>query len=234
MKIAIWSCSKRTKQHDQPAWNKIKKYNPDFCIDLGDSWYFPQSEKSYKKKRKDRTILAMEAAARLQRSAPHYSLLADKTFSIYDDHCFASNNSGSWLPQWSKEVSKYIKLKVFSKIPFEVNNRRGIYYSHVQEGIKFIFLDVRTFREKYGHIWIFGRGFLKKKKAKLLGTAQWLWLCNELKTNEKRIVICSGSTLKGKYSVRWHDPIPVAGLYWHFVDLVWIFLFPLLYLIGRH
>jgi len=24
------------------------------------------------------------------------------------------------------------------------------------------------------------------------------------------------------------------GLYWHFVDLVWIFLFPLLYLIGRH
>ncbi len=42
------------------------------------------------------------------------------------------------------------------------------------------------------------------------------------------------NTLKGKYSVRWHDPIPVAGLYWHFVDLVWIFLFPLLYLIGRH
>ena len=24
------------------------------------------------------------------------------------------------------------------------------------------------------------------------------------------------------------------GLYWHFVDLVWIFLFPLLYLLGRH
>jgi cytochrome c oxidase subunit 3 len=28
--------------------------------------------------------------------------------------------------------------------------------------------------------------------------------------------------------------VEVAGLYWHFVDLVWIFLFPLLYLIGRH
>jgi cytochrome c oxidase subunit 3 len=26
----------------------------------------------------------------------------------------------------------------------------------------------------------------------------------------------------------------VMGLYWHFVDIVWIFLFPLLYLIGRH
>jgi cytochrome c oxidase subunit III len=29
-------------------------------------------------------------------------------------------------------------------------------------------------------------------------------------------------------------PIEIAGLYWHFVDIVWIFLFPLLYLIGRH
>jgi cytochrome c oxidase subunit 3 len=26
----------------------------------------------------------------------------------------------------------------------------------------------------------------------------------------------------------------VSGLYWHFVDIVWIFLFPLLYLIGAH
>jgi cytochrome c oxidase subunit 3 len=26
----------------------------------------------------------------------------------------------------------------------------------------------------------------------------------------------------------------MVGLYWHFVDLVWIFLFPLLYLLGRH
>jgi cytochrome c oxidase subunit 3 len=26
----------------------------------------------------------------------------------------------------------------------------------------------------------------------------------------------------------------LGGLYWHFVDIVWIFLFPLLYLISRH
>jgi cytochrome c oxidase subunit 3 len=29
-------------------------------------------------------------------------------------------------------------------------------------------------------------------------------------------------------------PIHISGLYWHFVDLVWVFLFPLLYLIGAH
>ena len=30
----------------------------------------------------------------------------------------------------------------------------------------------------------------------------------------------------------WYTPVEIIGLYWHFVDLVWIFLFPLLYLIG--
>jgi cytochrome c oxidase subunit III len=28
--------------------------------------------------------------------------------------------------------------------------------------------------------------------------------------------------------------VELVGLYWHFVDIVWIFLFPLLYLIDRH
>lgn len=39
---------------------------------------------------------------------------------------------------------------------------------------------------------------------------------------------------KGRYTPEWHTPIEMSGLYWHFVDIVWIFLFPLLYLIGRH
>ena len=32
----------------------------------------------------------------------------------------------------------------------------------------------------------------------------------------------------------YYSPIEISGLYWHFVDIVWIFLFPLLYLLGRH
>jgi cytochrome c oxidase subunit 3 len=32
----------------------------------------------------------------------------------------------------------------------------------------------------------------------------------------------------------YYSPIEISGLYWHFVDIVWIFLFPLLYLVGRH
>lgn len=39
---------------------------------------------------------------------------------------------------------------------------------------------------------------------------------------------------RGRFSARYYAPVEVTGLYWHFVDIVWIFLFPLLYLIGRH
>jgi cytochrome c oxidase subunit 3 len=39
---------------------------------------------------------------------------------------------------------------------------------------------------------------------------------------------------KGRFSADYMTPVDVAGLYWHFVDIIWIFLFPLLYLIDRH
>lgn len=39
---------------------------------------------------------------------------------------------------------------------------------------------------------------------------------------------------RGVITREYYSPIEISGLYWHFVDIVWIFLFPLLYLIGRH
>ena len=39
---------------------------------------------------------------------------------------------------------------------------------------------------------------------------------------------------KGHYTPGYYTPLENAGLYWHFVDIVWIYLFPLLYLIDRH
>jgi cytochrome c oxidase subunit 3 len=38
--------------------------------------------------------------------------------------------------------------------------------------------------------------------------------------------------LRGAFSKGHYNAVEIAGLYWHFVDIVWIFLFPLLYLIG--
>ena len=39
---------------------------------------------------------------------------------------------------------------------------------------------------------------------------------------------------KNRFTPDYYGPIEVSGLYWHFVDIVWIFLFPLLYLLGYH
>ena len=38
---------------------------------------------------------------------------------------------------------------------------------------------------------------------------------------------------RGTLTAAWHTPVEVVGLYWHFVDLVWVFVFPTLYLL-RH
>jgi cytochrome c oxidase subunit 3 len=51
------------------------------------------------------------------------------------------------------------------------------------------------------------------------------------------IGLLSGLALQGyrrRFSSAYYTPVELIGLYWHFVDIVWIFLFPLLYLVGRH
>ena len=39
--------------------------------------------------------------------------------------------------------------------------------------------------------------------------------------------------VEGTYTPQYYTPVEMGGLYWHFVDIVWIYLFPLLYLIDR-
>ena len=43
------------------------------------------------------------------------------------------------------------------------------------------------------------------------------------------LIIMAG---RGKFSPQHYNAVEMSGLYWHFVDIIWIFLFPLLYLIG--
>jgi len=41
-------------------------------------------------------------------------------------------------------------------------------------------------------------------------------------------------SLRGRFTPQYNTPVEIVGLYWHFVVIVWIYLFPLLYLIDRH
>ena len=39
---------------------------------------------------------------------------------------------------------------------------------------------------------------------------------------------------QGRFTAEYSNPLEVAGLYWHFIDIVWVFLYPLLYLVALH
>jgi cytochrome c oxidase subunit 3 len=41
-------------------------------------------------------------------------------------------------------------------------------------------------------------------------------------------------TLLGTFTAEYHSPILFGGLYWHFVDIIWIFLYAIFYLPGLH
>jgi cytochrome c oxidase subunit 3 len=48
------------------------------------------------------------------------------------------------------------------------------------------------------------------------------------------LAVITWMAVKGEFGPKWYSPVEIFGLYWHFVDIVWIFLFPLLYLVNRH
>jgi cytochrome c oxidase subunit 3 len=48
-----------------------------------------------------------------------------------------------------------------------------------------------------------------------IGVLFWIWRRNE----------------RGEFGKEFFTPVDLAALYWHLVDLIWIYLFPLLYLI---
>jgi cytochrome c oxidase subunit 3 len=47
------------------------------------------------------------------------------------------------------------------------------------------------------------------------------------------MLVITWMAYRGKFDEEYYTPVEMTGLYWHFVDIVWIYLFPLLYLIDR-
>ena len=79
-------------------------------------------------------------------------------------------------------------------------------------------------------------------KAGLPPEAQIFWFLYWVMTGVHAIHVTVGVVLlsimawlsrQGRFSDAYHTPIEIIGLYWHFVDVIWIFLYPLLYLVHR-
>ncbi len=65
------------------------------------------------------------------------------------------------------------------------------------------------------------------------------WIMTGLHALHVTIGVCAVFTIavlahRGHYSRAYYSPVDVTGLYWHFVDIVWIFLYPMLYLTCSH
>jgi cytochrome c oxidase subunit 3 len=108
-------------------------------------------------------------------------------------------------------------------------------------GCVFLGLKVVEYHEKWVDHHIPGPGF-RYEDARYLHQAQILFFLYFAMTGMHAMHMVVGAGLlttlivmasRNRFSAAWYTPVEMIGLYWHFVDIVWIFLFPLLYLIGR-
>jgi cytochrome c oxidase subunit 3 len=107
-----------------------------------------------------------------------------------------------------------------------------------------IFLVVKAFEyhDKYVEHLIPGATFQFPEHPEFVHNAQILFFLYFCMTGMHAIHMIVGLGLltwllvlgwKGIFHADYFAPVEMVGLYWHFVDIVWIFLFPLLYLIGH-
>jgi len=116
-----------------------------------------------------------------------------------------------------------------------------------------VFLGVKVFeyREKFAHHLVPGPGFHYEPRAEenltadpnLARNAQTFFTLYFGMTGLHAFHMIVGIPIllwmaarawRGHFGPDYHSPVEIAGLYWHFVDIIWIFLFPLLYLVGHH
>jgi cytochrome c oxidase subunit 3 len=80
-------------------------------------------------------------------------------------------------------------------------------------------------------------------KSGLPREAQIFWVLYWIMTGVHAVHVTVGIVLlsviawmtsRRKFSALYYTPVEMIGLYWHFVDIIWIYLYPLLYLIHRY
>jgi len=109
-------------------------------------------------------------------------------------------------------------------------------------GVIFLCVKAYEYTEKYLEHKVPGPSFTYDQAPQFLHNAQILFFLYFAMTGVHAAHMIVGLGLltfllveayKDKYGPGYFTPVEMIGLYWHFVDVVWIFLFPLLYLIGH-
>lgn len=108
-----------------------------------------------------------------------------------------------------------------------------------------IFLGVKVveYADKFTHHLVPGANFAFPENSAIAGQAQIYFSVYFAMTGMHALHMVIGIGIlfwiawrahRGHFDARYNTPVEITGLYWHFVDIVWIFLFPLLYLVGHH
>ena len=74
--------------------------------------------------------------------------------------------------------------------------------------------------------------FIVGARAVILKGIEPRWILEAVSEEQITIVWLLVRASRGHFSSEYFTPVDLVGLYWHLVDLIWIFLFPLFYLIG--
>jgi len=131
-----------------------------------------------------------------------------------DSHKVVPNPRGEFQWHYGQHVFDYAMEKEKSGKPYLTSAERIGYFSNGA-------FDPDKYRDKiriFYFIYFVMTGLHALHMIVGLGIMAWLlWMA-----------------FRGTFSAEYYAPVEMSGLYWHFVDIVWIFLFPLLYLLGRH
>ncbi|MCE9593182.1 MAG: cytochrome c oxidase subunit 3 family protein [Planctomycetes bacterium] len=122
-------------------------------------------------------------------------------------------------------------------------NRQVIGFTFLTMVLGFVFLGVKIveYHAKWEHHLIPGPHFMFE--GHLGGHEELFFALYFVMTGTHAFHMIIGAGLmiwvilkaaRNEYTPQHHSHVEMIGLYWHFVDIVWIFLFPLLYLLGRH
>jgi cytochrome c oxidase subunit 3 len=118
-------------------------------------------------------------------------------------------------PRGNFQINNEVDMKLVSdNVKYLTEAERIGYYSNAE-------LDPNKFRERMRiFFWIYFTMTGLHALHMIVGLGIMAWLL--------------WKAWRGSFSAEYYAPVEISGLYWHFVDIVWIFLFPLLYLLGRH
>ncbi len=107
-------------------------------------------------------------------------------------------------------------------------------------GLTFLGVKAFEYTEKYEHHLIPGHGFQIESAHPNLVQLFYAFYFTMTGLHALHMIIglvilsvLVSMAWRNRFSTEYYSPVENAGLYWHFVDIVWIFLFPFLYLIGR-